>query len=479
MSTNTSEFADQVGRIEQAGIEYIPDEGRTSSPAAVFSVFVGSNWGWSVVILGWIPITLGLNFWGAVSSSVLGIAIGSVFVAPLSTFGPRTGTNMTVSSGADFGIRGRLIGTVLGLLVAVTYTAVVVWTSGDSVVAASGRLLGTEPGTTATVIAYAVVSVALVVAALFGHATIVALQKFIIPVVGVVLLLGVFVFADGFDASYSSGEYGLAGFWPTWIFCVILGISSPVSYATQIGDYTRRVSSRVGQVRLMVALGAGLFIGLSVPIVFGAFTAVAFEAGTDSYMVDIVNASPSWYVVPIIIVALLGGLGQGVLCVYSTGLDLESLIPRLNRAATTTIAGVVSVALVFVAVYVFSAVGAVVASTLLLNALLIPWAAILVVAVVRDPRREFDVHDLQAFAQRRRGGIYWFNGGFYGPAVLAWLVGGAFGLMTVNADIYVGPWADAAGGIDVSAVGSAVLSAAVYLVGSARADRRRHGTITV
>lgn len=472
MSTDTSEFADRIGQIEQAGIEYIPERARTSSPTDVFAVFLGSNLGWSVVILGWIPITLGLNFWGALSSSLLGIAIGSMFVAPLATFGPRTGTNMTVSSGAHFGIRGRLIGTILGLLVAVTYTAVVVWTSGDSMVAASARLFGTETNTTATVIAYAIVSVALVIAALYGHATIVAIQKFIIPVVGVILLAGVFVFAGGFDGSYSTGEYGLGGFWPTWILCLVLGISSPVSYAPQIGDYTRRVSSAVNRVRLMFALAAGLFLGLSLPIAFGAFTAVAFRAGADSYMTDIVNAAPSWYVAPILIVALLGGLGQGVLCVYSTGLDLESLIPKLNRATTTTIAGIISIALVFVAVYVFQAVDAVVASTLIINALLIPWASILVVAILRNPRQEYDPYDLQAFAQGRKGGVYWFSNGFYWPAVLAWTVGGAFGLMAVNADIYIGPWADIAGGIDTSTIGSAALSIVIYLVGSAVADRR-------
>lgn len=475
MSTHNAEFDDEVGRVEKAGIEYIPEEGRVSSPRDVFSVFTGSNLAWAVVILGWIPVTLGLNFWGAVTASVLGVALGAIITAPLATFGPRTGTNMTVSSGAVFGIRGRLVGSALGLLISVTYTAVVVWTSGDAMVASASRLLGTEMGTPATALAYAVVSLALVVAALYGHATIVAVQKFIIPVVGIVLLAGVFVFFQSFDATYTGGEYGLGSFWPTWIFCVILGLSSPLSYAPQIGDYTRRVSAAVNPVRLMVALGFGLFVGLTVPIVFGAFTAAAFNGGTDSYMNDIVNASPAWYVVGILVVAVLGGLGQGVLCVYSTGLDLESFIPKFNRVSTTAIAGAVSVALVFVAVYVFNAVDAVVASTLLINVLVVPWTAILLVFLLRNPRHDYDVVDLQAFALRRKGGIYWFSNGFFWPAVLAWVVGGAFGVMTVNADLYVGPWADMAGGIDVSIVGSAALSVIIYLLGCLLVSRSSRG----
>ena len=265
-----------------------------------------------------------------------------------------------------------------------------------------------------------------------------------------------------FDASYTGGEYGLGSFWPTWIFCLILGLSSPVSYAPQIGDYTRRVSQAVNPGRLMVGLGLGLFVGLTIPIVFGAFTATAFIEATDSYMTDIVNASPAWYVVGILIVAVLGGLGQGVLCVYSTGLDLESFIPKLNRFSTTALAGAVSVALVFVAVYVFNAVDAVVASTLLINVLVVPWSAILLVFILRNAHHEYDVYDLQAFAQRRKGGIYWFRNGFFWVAVLAWAVGGAFGVMTVNADLYVGPWANMADGIDVSILGSAALSIVIY-----------------
>ena len=36
--------------------------------------------------------------------------------------------------------------------------------------------------------------------ALYGHATVVALQKIVVPVVGVLLLLGVFAFAGDFHA---------------------------------------------------------------------------------------------------------------------------------------------------------------------------------------------------------------------------------------------------------------------------------------
>ena len=54
---------------------------------------------------------------------------------------------MTVSSGAHFGILGRFIGSGLALVFALVFAAITVWTSGDAIVAAGHRLLGTPEGT--------------------------------------------------------------------------------------------------------------------------------------------------------------------------------------------------------------------------------------------------------------------------------------------------------------------------------------------
>ena len=60
----------------------------------------------------------------------------------------------------------------------------------------------------------------------------------------------------------------------------------------------------------------------------------------DSYVADLVAAAPGWYVLPILVIGLAGGVGQGVLNLYASGLDLEALIPRLRRVHTTLITSV-------------------------------------------------------------------------------------------------------------------------------------------
>src|SRR4051794_9748951 len=107
--------ADRLGQIETKGVEYIPEAERASRPANLAAVFLGGNLAFSVIVFGWLPITFGLSFGAAVGASLIGLAVGTLVAAPLAILGTRTGTNNPVSSGAHFGVRGRLIGSGLTL----------------------------------------------------------------------------------------------------------------------------------------------------------------------------------------------------------------------------------------------------------------------------------------------------------------------------------------------------------------------------
>jgi purine-cytosine permease-like protein len=453
--------ADRVGAIEVAGVEYLPEEARDSGPRNLSAVFLGANLTWTNVVFGAFAILFGLTFWQTVASMAVGTAVGTLAVLPTAIIGPRTGTNMTVSSGAFFGIRGRFIGSGLALAIALAFAAVTVWTSGDALVAAGHRLLGTSESDVVHAVAYAAVAALMVTVALYGHATIVAIQKIVVPVVGGLMVIGVFAFADGFHPGGSGGEYALGGFWQTWALSAVLFAAAPISYGPTIGDYTRRISPiRFSDRQICAALGIGMFIGVLLPSLFGAFTALTFANPIDSYIDDLVAASPAAYVLPIVVISLFGGMSQGVLCIYASGLDLEGLAPRMKRTQTTIITAALAIALLYVGVFVFDAIDSVTAMTVALNALITPWVAILAIGALRT--NTYDPVDLQAFAHGRRGGRYWFTGGWNMPSVIAWVVGATFGLLTVNTTLYVGPLADIAGGVDLSTIGSVALAALIY-----------------
>lgn len=463
MNDSTVSAKDAVGHVEEAGIECLPESGRTSRPRNLFYVFVGLNFSWAVVVYGWLPMTFGLTFWSAAVSMTSGIVVGSLLVMWVALRGPRTGTNMTVSSGAHYGINGRLIGTGLTVLGTLVYTAVTVWTSGDAIVASGHRLFGLADNNWVRAVSYGIMTLLFIVIALYGHATIVATQKVVAMVAGIVLVAGVFAYSPTFDATRTLGEYALGSYWSTWLLSFVLGVAGPISYATIIGDYTRRISrTRFSDRQVLTAITGGLIVGEVIPMVFGMFAAAAFLQSSDSFMFDLVDNAPGWYVLPILIVGVLGGLGQGVTSMYGTGLDLESLLPRLSRVQTTIIAAVLSIALVFAGVFALNVADAFTAATVFLNAITVPWVAVLVCAAIRNRNRTYDLYDLQAFAQHRRGGRYWFTGGWNLPAVIAWFCGAAVGVLAVNTGTYVGPLADALGGIDLTTLGSGVIAALIY-----------------
>ena len=456
---------DRIGHIEETGIEFIPEAARDSRPANLAAVFFGGNLAFSVIVFGWLPITFGLGWWSAVTASAVGLAIGTLVTVPMALLGPRTGTNNTVASGAHFGVRGRLVGSALTLAFALAYAAIAVWTSGDALVAGAHRLLGTPTGDGALAVGYALIAVEIAVVALYGHGTVVALQKLVVPIVGGLLLLGLVAFAGSFDAGYAGGDYVLGGFWQTWVLAVTVAAAGPLSYAPSLGDYTRRISQqRYGDRPVVLAATAGVFGGLLATTLFGAFTAVAIGSLGDSYVADLVGAAPLWYVPAILVIGLAGGVGQGVLNLYASGLDLEALVPRLRRVHTTLIASCAAGVLLYLGTFALDAVDSITAMTLVLNGVAVPWVVVNVVGFFVARRRTYDPHDLQAFNEGRRGGRYWFAGGWNPRALAAWTAGSAFGLCAVSTSLYTGPLANVAGGIDVSLAGSALVAAAVYLL---------------
>lgn len=94
--------------IEQRGVDTIPDEERTSGPRDIVSILLGSNLCLGVIVFGWLPVSFGLGWWASVTSVVAGTLLGTALTAPLALVSLRTGTNLSTSSGAQFGVRGRL-----------------------------------------------------------------------------------------------------------------------------------------------------------------------------------------------------------------------------------------------------------------------------------------------------------------------------------------------------------------------------------
>jgi purine-cytosine permease-like protein len=130
METTSSDVdgtgVDVIGRIETRGVDYIPEAERHSNPRELGYVFFGTQLCFGIIVLGYLPISFGLAWWGAVTSTLVGLAVGSAMFAPLALLSTRTGTNSAVGSGAHFGVVGRIVGSLVGIFTAVGFYALTV-----------------------------------------------------------------------------------------------------------------------------------------------------------------------------------------------------------------------------------------------------------------------------------------------------------------------------------------------------------------
>ncbi|MFD7434373.1 cytosine permease [Streptomyces sp. NPDC059861] len=426
----------------------------------------GSNLCLGVIVFGWLPPSFGLDWWGSVSAILVGTVVGTAVTAPLALISLRTATNLSTSSGAQFGVRGRLVGSVVGLLLALGYTALTVWIGGDVTVRVLERLFGLSAGGVSYGLVYALLAAATVAAAVYGYRLLLALSRVLAIGMTGLLVLGLIAYAPDFTtrALPQAGGHLLGGFWPTWALATVAaGLSGPIAFITLLGDYTRYISpARHSSRRVLRATWLGLLLGLLVPQLFGTFTSYAARAALD-YAGPLVTASPAWYLVPLLLAASAGSVGNAGLMLYSMGLDLDAILPRASRARATCAVAVVATACVFAGHHAWEAQAAMTSFVLLLTAIGTPWAVITLIGFVRCGGA-YEAQALQVYNRRARGGAYWYRSGWNIPATVSWALGAGVGLLAVSLPSYEGPLLSLTGGVDCSFLLSGAVGGLAYVL---------------
>jgi purine-cytosine permease-like protein len=275
-----------------------------------------------------------------------------------------------------------------------------------------------------------------------------------------IMLLGILAYGGRFDPGYAgSGTYALGDFWPTWILAALTVLANPISFGAFLGDWSRYIPGTHSRRSLLAAPFLAQLATL-LPFGFGIATAT-LVADPGDYITGLTAISPLWYAIPLIVVALIGGLSTGTTALYGTGLDFSSIFVRLSRVQATLLIGTLSVIFIFVGNFVLDMVSSINAFATLIVLCTSPWMVIMMIGYwVR--RGFYDVEDLQVFNQGRKGGRYWFSRGVNWRAMAAWIPATTLGLLTANTPMIAGPLRDLAGGVDVSMVCTLLTAAILY-----------------
>lgn len=455
--------APRAARVEQHGIDTIPDDERQSTVVDFFRIQFGGANTFATVILGTLPIAMGLSWWQAVAATVTGVLVGAVILMPMGLFGPRTGTNNAVSSGAHFGVRGRILGSFLSLLTAIAFYSISVWVSGDALVGALVRLTGVGDSALLRAVIYAVLGAVVLVVVIYGYQFMLLVSKIVVIGNTTLILLGVVAYAGMFDAGYDPGPgaYSLGSFWPTFVLAALIVMGNPISFGAFLGDWTRYLPASTPA---RSVLGATLLAQLAtlVPFLFGVATATVVAGKTD-YVFALVQVSPLWYAILLMVVAFLGGLSTGVTSMYGTGLDFSSVFPRFSRVQASLFIGVLAFAFILLGRLWFDLIGSVNAFVGAIVICTTPWMAIMSVGFfVR--RGYYRREDVQVFNRGQRGGAYWFANGLNWRGLAAWVPAAVLGLLFANyPPLIEGPFRGVLGGVDVSLPVAILAAVVLYL----------------
>lgn len=464
MSDNTN-----ITHIETFGFERIPDASRYARPIDLFRLLFGGCNTFSTSVLGAFPVLVGLSFQASLWSIVIGVLAGTVMLAPMSLFGPRNGTNDPVSSGAHFGIHGRIVGSFLALLTSITFFSLAVWSSGDALVGGAHDLAGVPVNRWTLGSAYLVFAVLVLIVCIYGFRFMLWVNKIAVWAASLMFILGAFAFAKPFDIHYAGTlQQGSAGFWAAFVGATLVALSNPVSFAATLGDWARYIPDTIPRRRVMGAVYAAQ-IATFVPFFFGLATAtiIATHAPTyitsNDYVGGLLAVSPRWFLLPMCLIATIGGMSTGTTALYGTGLDMSSMFPKvLDRVRATLLIGTLAIAFIFIGRFALNLVESVSTFSTLICTFSCPWMAIMVIGFMQ--RRGFYLgDDLQVFNRGGRGGHYWFTRGWNLRAMGAWLPAAFIGLSFVNLPgQFVGPLGSLADGCDLSVPVSFVVGGVLY-----------------
>jgi purine-cytosine permease-like protein len=461
--------AQRINEIETNGVEQIPDHQRTATPLDLFRLIFGGANTFSTAVLGSFPVLFGLSFQAGLAAILLGTLVGAVILAPMGLFGPINGTNNAVSSGAHFGVHGRIVGSFLSLLTAIAFFSLSVWSSGDALVGGAKRLVGLPENDLSLALAYALFALLVLTVCIYGFRFMLWVNKVAVWTASVLFLLGILAFGPSFDVNFAGSlSHGQAGFWAAFIGASLVAMSNPISFGAFLGDWSRYIPRTTAKTRIMGAVILAQLATL-LPSLFGLATATIVAAQAPDYITHnnyvggLLAVSPTWFFLPVCLLAVIGGMSTGTTALYGTGLDMSSVFPRaLSRVKATLLIGVMSIAFIFIGRFAANLVQSVSTFVVLIITCTTPWMVIMLIGLLMR-RGWYCPQDLQVFTRGETGGRYWFSHGWNWRGLGAWIPSALVGLCFVNLPgQFVGPLGNLADGIDISLPVTLGLAAVVY-----------------
>ena len=319
--------------VETHGIAPVPEDQRYGRPGRMFTVWFAPQVTMTGVFTGTLAIALGLGFWLGLLAMTIGTVLGSLPVAYLCTWGPRTGTAQLPNSRMAFG-GGVVLPAALQWLSSIAWDGLVGLFGGEAL----SILLGI-PFWAAVLIVLALQGAV----GFFGYEVIHRVQA----VLTVVLLVTFVVFAVKLVSGHpvvTPPTVAGADLLGAFVLEVTIALSLAISWASYAADFSRYLPASSSPVRVFGFSFAG--ITLAYLFVQGIGIAGAdLLADQTAEGVRTVMGGGVLSVIALLAIAL-ASVGSSAMNDYSGSLALQTIGVRVRRPVSAVVVTVLAFSLI-------------------------------------------------------------------------------------------------------------------------------------
>jgi len=332
-------------QIEVNGINVITDAQRKGSPRDLFWPWFAANVSVLGLSYGSFELGFGISFWQAAAAGLIGI-IGSFLLCGFIAVAGKRGSVPTMVLGrAAFGVRGNKLPSAISWLLTVGWETVLMILATLATATVFDRL-GWGGGTATKVIALIVITGLTIIGGVMGFDLIMRMQTVITVVTAVLTVLFMALVADKIhwhtvSAIPSGSTENLIG------ALVFTMTGFGLGWVNAAADYSRYLPRRASGRGVIGWTAFGSSIAPIFLLLFGLLLAGSSASLSKAIGADPIGALtsllPTWFLIPFVIVAVLGLVGGAVLDIYSSGLALLTLGLPVPRYVAALIDGTIMV----------------------------------------------------------------------------------------------------------------------------------------
>jgi nucleobase:cation symporter-1, NCS1 family len=427
--------------LESQGMAPIPEDSRYGGVCRMFTVWFTPNMELSGVFAGTLAVAVGLGFQLGLVAIILGTVVGSVPVAILCTWGPRTGTGQVPLARLPFGKAIVVPGTVQWLS-SIAWDALVGLFGGEA-----AQLLFGVPFWAGAAIVLAVEGLV----SIFGYEFVHRLQSWgsaILIVLFAVLTVRIFQHHIVLPRNAVHGGALIGAF----VLMVTIAVSQGISWATYASDYSRYLRPASSRAAIFWLTMGGLTasyvwvetIGLAAASVLGNQTAAGVRTLMGSGVLGVLA----------LIAIVFGAITSNSMNDYTGSLAFQALGARLRRPVTAALVAVLAFAAILW-MHAGDTSGKFQNILLFIGYWIAPFCAIVMIDWHSSSQR-YTPSFLRSALLFRSLGSGW-------PAIVAFVLGYAAMVPFMNASILMGPVASALHGADLAFYVGFIVTGALYL----------------